>query len=288
MTEDTQTDQGADHETEPDPAPVGATFTDVLSDQTTRGARYRQRWRGSPERRRIVRAAVAIAATGLLITALAALIAYNSAPKYSADKGSKTLIVAAPVGVAALYVGGLAFLLYRNRQRRSWYDREVVLQAHQALTRAETEAGPTSQLDLATLWSLTQKRLDYYHKLATGQSEKSFTYGLLAAGIGFLIIAASAVVAGLARSPTASVTAGLLGVGGGGLAAYIGATFMRLQENATSQLRAYFAQPLEFSRFLAAERLLDKLDAGDRPAATQVIIAALAREPTPAEADDPK
>jgi hypothetical protein len=47
-----------------------------------------------------------------------------------------------------------------------------------------------------------------------------------------------------------------LGAVAAAFAGYIGRTFVRSQESAASHLRAYFDQPLEFSRYLAAERLL--------------------------------
>ena len=54
---------------------------------------------------------------------------------------------------------------------------------------------------------------------------------------------------------------------------------MRSQETATDQLRAYFSQPLEFSKYLAAERLLGSLDTENRAVATKLIIAAMASAP---------
>jgi hypothetical protein len=109
---------------------------------------------------------------------------------------------------------------------------------------------------------------------------------MVAAGVGFLVVIASAIVAALGRSTVGSVSAGLVGLAGGGLGAYIGGTFMRLQENAATQLRAYFSQPLVFSRFLAAERLLDQLDPQTRPLATRELIRALAATPVSTSRDD--
>src|SRR5262249_12399359 len=59
-----------------------------------------------------------------------------------------------------------------------------------------------------------------------------------------------------AKTTTAAVSAGGLGAVGAAFAAYIGKTFIRSQESAADHLRAYFDQPLELSRYLAAERLL--------------------------------
>lgn len=52
----------------------------------------------------------------------------------------------------------------------------------------------------------------------------------------------------------------------------IGSTFMKSQSEASAQLREFFNQPVEFSRVLSIERLIDTLDEKDRPAAVQSVI----------------
>lgn len=59
-----------------------------------------------------------------------------------------------------------------------------------------------------------------------------------------------------------AVAAAVVGVGGGGMSAYVSATFIRSQEAASAQMRAYFSQPLDYSRTLAAERLIADLPGG--------------------------
>lgn len=73
---------------------------------------------------------------------------------------------------------------------------------------------------------------------------------------GFVLLGAFTVAAAFARNTTASIVAGALGVTSAGLAGYVSRTFVRSQESAAGHLRAYFDQPLEFSRYLAAERLI--------------------------------
>src|SRR6185437_10224581 len=80
-----------------------------------------------------------------------------------------------------VYFGVLGALLYRSQQHRAWYDRVVVLRAKRDLDAVEKAVADADDLTLNSLWTVTQKRLDYYHRIATGQSEKSFTYGLVAA-----------------------------------------------------------------------------------------------------------
>jgi hypothetical protein len=62
------------------------------------------------------------------------------------------------------------------------------------------------------------------------------------------------------------------------LAGYIGRTFIRSQETAARYLRAYFDQPLAFSRYLAAERLLSsqsELKSEERDAMLRIIVSAM-------------
>ncbi|MFG3369578.1 hypothetical protein ACIPWY_31425 [Streptomyces sp. NPDC090032] len=59
-----------------------------------------------------------------------------------------------------------------------------------------------------------------------------------------------------ASTTAGSVVAGGLGAVAAGLSGYVSRTFVRSQEASAGHLRAYFDQPLEFSRYLAAERLV--------------------------------
>jgi len=58
--------------------------------------------------------------------------------------------------------------------------------------------------------------------------------------------------------------------------AYVGNTFMKSQEAAAAQLRAYFLRPLEFSKYLAAERIIELLDEKDRMSSVRLLIEAIA------------
>jgi hypothetical protein len=238
-------------------------------------AAARAAWRESPQRRRALRF---IVITSCLL-ALAVLASIPIARGVNEDEEA-TLVVFV-VFVASAYLAGLAGWSYWRQQRRAWRDRRLIAKARVELERAE-ESLPevAASVDFASLWTITQKRLDYYHQIATSQAEKSFLYGQLAAGIGFALILGCALAAAFAHSSAASIAAALLGVTGGGLAAYIGATFMRSQESASAQLRAYFLQPLEFSKILAAERLLEQItDPDSRTAATTSLVQALSRPP---------
>ena len=159
----------------------------------------------------------------------------------------------------------------------------IVTQAEQAANDLDilelAKMGPEverreDRLTLAALWDITHGRMDLYHQIVTGQARRSFVAAQVAMGIGFILLVGFAVLAAEAKTTTAAVSAGGLGAVGAAFAAYIGKTFIRSQESAASHLRAYFDQPLELSRYLAAERLL--ADAKDlKPEQHAAIISAL-------------
>lgn len=131
-----------------------------------------------------------------------------------------------------------------------------------ALTDALLSLAPSQltaredRLALSALWELTHSRLDLYHHIATGQARRSFLTAQGAIISGFALLIGFAILSVRAHSTAASITIAGLGAVSAALAGYIGRTFVRSQESAAAHLRAYFDQPLEFSRFLAVERLL--------------------------------
>ena len=165
----------------------------------------------------------------------------------------------------------VSFWLYTS-YRQQFADRRLLEAVRGDVMRAEEDAIVDGEVDFVRLWRATQRRIDLYHDIATRQAKDSFRYGQWAAGVGFGVIVIAGVIALFARSSAASVGAAITGVAGGGLGAYIGATFMRSQDVASAQLRDYFRQPLELSKFLAAERLVRSLDPADRPAAVAHIV----------------
>jgi ABC-type multidrug transport system fused ATPase/permease subunit len=134
--------------------------------------------------------------------------------------------------------------------------------------------------DFASIWAVTQKRIDYYHKIATSQARNSYISSQIATVVGFVIIIVFGVIASQATSPTAAISAGAVGVVGGGLSAYIGSTFMKAQSEATAQLSQFFLQPVEFARLLGAERLIESLGPDQRAEAVHHIVRSMMALPT--------
>ncbi|OUC94481.1 hypothetical protein CA983_35025 [Streptomyces swartbergensis] len=103
---------------------------------------------------------------------------------------------------------------------------------------------------------MTHRRLDLYQDIATSQAQKSFRNAQLAMTWGFVLLVVFVLMALEASTTAGSVVAGGLGAISAALAGFVSRTFVKSQETAAAHLRAYFDQPLEFSRYLAAERLV--------------------------------
>ncbi|MFB7082557.1 hypothetical protein [Streptomyces sp. NPDC056308] len=146
----------------------------------------------------------------------------------------------------------------------------------------------TQHLALAELWAATHARLELYHKIATGQAKQSFRNAQVAMVVGFVLLIAFVVVALQASTTAGSVVAGGLGAVSAALAGFVSKTFVRSQEASASHLRSYFDQPLELSRFLAAERLIadGKLSDEQRAEILMTLVQAMvAGPPQPAAGD---
>ena len=139
-------------------------------------------------------------------------------------------------------------------------------------SQSDKDEAQAAQTDFASIWAVTQKRINYYHRIATNQARNSFISSQIATVVGFVIIVVFGVIAAQATSPAAAISAGAVGVVGGGLSAYIGSTFMKAQSEATAQLRQFFLQPVEFARLLGAERLIESLEPEERAQAVHRIV----------------
>ncbi|QKG21037.1 TRADD-N-associated membrane domain-containing protein [Actinomadura verrucosospora] len=144
---------------------------------------------------------------------------------------------------------------------------QIQFQREQLLADYQTDLN--ASLELSDLWVLNQRRLDLYHQIATNQAKSSFRYAQLAAGLGFLVLIGAAVTVWFSDSTTTAVTTGAIGVFGGSLGAYLGGTFMNVQRAAAEQLRQYFDHPLELSKILISERLLENIPADQRVESVQ-------------------
>ncbi|MEU6495714.1 hypothetical protein [Streptomyces sp. NPDC046984] len=143
------------------------------------------------------------------------------------------------------------------------------------------EMPASRDLTLSHLWAVTNARLDLYHEIATRQAQQSFRNAQAAMVIGFLLLAAFVTVAFKASTTTGAVVAGGLGAVSAALSGYVSRTFVKSQETAAEHLKAYFDQPLEFARYLTAERLITEagLTEDQRREAVLVLVKGLAAPP---------
>ncbi|MFI5555487.1 hypothetical protein [Streptomyces sp. NPDC051738] len=153
-----------------------------------------------------------------------------------------------------------------------------------ALTPEEAETQQDRRyLALSRLWSLTHRRLDLYHEIATNQARRSFVSAQISMGVGFALLVLFVVLALNVSSTTGAIVIGGLGAVSAALAGFISKTFVKSQQSAADHLKAYFDQPLEFSRYLAAERLL--ADAGlseeERAEVVAVLVQTIVAGPGP-------
>jgi hypothetical protein len=183
------------------------------------------------------------------------------------------------------YITFFFLAVHAARQRRLFADRVKFgivrdLQDDEQRLAEESLDGKT---DFASLWAITQRRIDLYHGIATAQAESSFKVGQRATVAGFVAVIILGIVAAFAKNGAAAIAASVIGVAGAAMSGYVGATFMKAQSEASAQLRQFFLQPVEFSRMLGVERLVETLPDSDRPAAVQQIVKSMMPSVQPVE-----
>jgi len=200
------------------------------------------------------------------------------------------LLIATLCLISAAFVGRPRAYL-RPPVIRFQFDNEELGESFIRLKDSESQVAQgleESMPDYGKLWAATQDRIDYYHEIATSQARRSFISTQIATAAGFILIIVVGVIASQASSPVGAISAGAVGVVGGGLSAYIGATFLKSQAEATAQLRQFFLQPVDFSRVLGAERLIENLEKDQRAEAVQQIVRSMTSpHPAPEEKKKP-
>jgi hypothetical protein len=177
---------------------------------------------------------------------------------------------------------------YRRVKRGVHLDKYILVKIGNNLeeVNAHIEA-ERQETTLATLWTQTEKHLDYYHTVLITQARQSFRNTQLAMCIGFMLPVAAGILALTNSNSTKSLASASLGVMGSASALYLGRTFIRSQDAAASHLRGYFNHPRQLSRFLVAERLIEKLGEGERDAALNQLIKSVIESSHDAAAEAP-
>src|SRR6185295_2351411 len=137
--------------------------------------------------------------------------------------------------------------------------------------------------DLAALIKANRKQMEAYDLLARAQAATAFRNSQVAMATGLVVLLVGAVIAIGTPSTTSKITTASLTAIGGMLSGYIARTFLQTYARALRQLNFYFQQPLINSYLLTAQRLIEKMSAGERdPVLSSVVghvMDALARLP---------
>ncbi|WP_395638373.1 hypothetical protein [Pseudolysinimonas sp.] len=242
--------------------------------------RLRIIWRDSAEYKRMTRWQIGVFVPVGLAVAVLGILAGQFQWIFPDDESMLSQerwrwpVIAATWVFVYLY-GGMAVWAYRQGRQRQFAARQRLGLATELEEQEREIAESGQELDLASLWAITQKRIEYYHQIAIGQSESSFRNGTIAGFAGFVLLLIVGVVGAFTTSLNASIAVGAVGAAGAAMTAYLGSTFMKTQAASTEQLRQFFVQPVEFSRVLAAERLIESLPESDRAYAVKLVLASM-------------
>lgn len=137
------------------------------------------------------------------------------------------------------------------------------------------------------LWTSNNERIDFYHDIATRQSQASFRAAQITALVGFILSIGLGAVTIIFASGTTAVAASVVAVSTAAMSGYIGSTFLKAQAEASTQLRVFFAQPVELARLLSAERLVEQRVAKeDQSEVVASLAAAVLSAPAGGSRDD--
>ncbi|MER6230953.1 hypothetical protein ABT169_17640 [Streptomyces sp. NPDC001616] len=222
---------------------------------------------------------------------------FNFSPIWQSIQGMLWMMLGLGLHIFAVWVGVTGGTKADSPDRVRVHAAEQQLEA--SLARAEVISEETgeqerarSALALSNLWSVTHARLSQYHGIALKQAKKSFRNAQFAMLLGFGLLVYFTVMAVRAESTAASIAAATLGTVSAALAGFVGRTFIRSQEASAAHLQRYFDQPLELSRYLAAERLIadSELNSDQRAEVLMAVLQAMVAVPgqvQPGAAADP-
>lgn len=239
---------------------------------STGGPHFRLSWLASKEYKQYAKARqLAIFVAGpIILIAFVACYTYPPIAQLFLDTAAYLPLI------GSVYAAAIVFMLvygYQSAKKRTFRDRYVVEAASELEIEDKevVDSAADGKLDLPSLWAANQTRINYYHDIATSQAEQSFRVGMWAAIGGFVAVVILGVVASW-HEGTAAIAASIVGVAGAAMSAYIGATFMKTQAQASNQLSKFFLQPVEFARLLGAERLLQTLPPEQRQEIVSTIV----------------
>lgn len=112
---------------------------------------------------------------------------------------------------------------------------------------------------LATLLDLNQHQIDEYHRIATGQADRSFRSSQRAMALGLAVLVACFIAGMRVPSEEAKVFFGALAAVGAAFSGFLNRTYIHMYGRTLGQLNRYFDQPVLTGYYLTAERLAQDL-----------------------------
>lgn len=219
------------------------------------------------ERLLSVPALAAVAVVASIVVGIVAALLSSSQVSSASGAAEWVAVGVALVAVLATVAGGFVFEARDRAVRlRSEEIRVRVRSAEDGLAKAISDAiqadgAEERRLDeallLSRVWQSVTARLEQYHDDAQSQGRRAFNAAMTAMSVGFLAtIGCGAVAVFLATTNTAAVVIGSLGAVSAALSGFVARTYLRTYESVSGQLRGYFSQPVEASRYLSAERAI--------------------------------
>jgi glycerol uptake facilitator-like aquaporin len=164
-----------------------------------------------------------------------------------------------------------------NRADLRYDEARTRVQAAESALQSALES-QDEKLALQRIWSVVHERLEQYHQDAQRQGRIAFSRAMGAMSLGFFVLTLCVVAATFfTTSPGGIIVIGALGAVSAGVAGYVSKTYLRAYQDSATHLRAYFAQPVEASRFLFAERAVavSGLPDSDRAELMKVLVQAM-------------
>lgn len=197
----------------------------------------------------------------------------------------KSTITWEDVGISSLAAIGIIILMlvlltmysyeFRKRSFESRVAEDETASRLVEKVRTVVDDSTSGELSLPSLWAENRARIDAYHQIARHQAENSFKRAQFTALAGFGVVLIMGIIAALSQNETSAISAAAVGVAGAALSAYLGATFIKMNGQATLQLAKFSRQPFRESQLLTAERLMNSTDHAKNDAALKIILNGL-------------
>jgi hypothetical protein len=194
--------------------------------------------------------------TALLILAIAGVVAYFLFKHHPAHPLAAWLTILGGVGlcIGMFWLAGLTTRISRGKPDARYS------------SRSPDERPPSQQRSKARSEDprdRNQRRIEEYNEIAWSQARGSYRNSQIAMSIGLALLVVG-VITTIRQSQTSTqlIIGGLTGLGSA-VSAYLGATFIRIYNEAINQMNYYYGQPLVTSYLLEAERMSMALEKSD-------------------------